>query len=152
MVDHGRADVYAAELAAFEGTTYEQVVPFDQLVTLARNVCAARWWPLGHIDVVTTRSDALTSSARQCGDQVPVVRLARPQMTRATLVHELAHVLAGVGSGHGPLFRRAYVDLAAAALGVDPAAWLLEQFGRHGLDTAARTWPPPDVLGGAIAL
>lgn len=151
-VDHGRADVYAAEIAAFEGTTFEQVSPLDELVRLAQRLYAAHWWPRGQIAVVASRSDALSSSTRQRGDTVPVVRLAAPQMTPATLVHELGHVLAGVGSGHGPLFRRAYVDVATAAFGAEPASWLSEQFAAHDLASCARRWRTPDVYHGPIAL
>ena len=34
-VDRGRAEVYAAELAAYEGTDLEEVAAFDELVALA---------------------------------------------------------------------------------------------------------------------
>lgn len=151
-VDHGRADVYAAELAAFEGTTYEQVTALDELVRLAHTLCAANWWPRGLIAISASRSDASASSTRQRGDGVPAIRLAAPQMTPATLVHELAHVLAGVAAGHGPLFRRAYVDLVSAAFGADPASWLEEQFNAHDLGLAPRAWEPPQPHHGPIAL
>ena len=105
--DEGRAAVYAAELAAFEGTSYESLTPFDELTATARVITEASWWPHGAIDVVRARVDAGSSSARQRGSGRPVVRLASPQMTPATLVHEFAHVLAGVRHGHGPTFRRA---------------------------------------------
>jgi hypothetical protein len=150
--DHGRADVYAAENAAFEGTTFEQVTTLDELARLAQRLCAADWWPLGPIAVMASRSDALSSSTRQHGNAAPVVRLAGPQMTPATLIHELGHVLAGVEAGHGPLFRRAYADLAAAAFGAEEASWLVDQFRVHGLDVGVRSWPAPEVRGGPIAL
>ncbi|HUF97188.1 MAG TPA: hypothetical protein VMM60_03590 [Ilumatobacter sp.] len=146
MADDGRADVYAAEVAAFEGTTFEEITPLDELVQLASQLCAAGWWPHGHIAVVGARSDASSSSTRQHGGGPPVVRLAAPQMTPATLVHELAHVLAGVSAGHGPLFRQAYVDLASAAFGAEPSSWLAAQFDSFGLGRAQRRWevPPAD--------
>ena len=150
--DKGRADVYAAEIAAFEGTTYEQVTQLDELMRLAHRLCAADWWPLGQIAVVASRADALSSSTCQRGSQAPVVRLAVPQMTPATLVHELGHVLAGVAAGHGPLFRRAYLDLATAAFGAEPASWLLDQFAMNALTVAVRVWRAPHEHCGPIAL
>jgi hypothetical protein len=153
--DDGRAAVYAAEIAAFDGTSYESVVPFERLVAMANGVTSSAWWPCGEVEVRRARSDALSSSARQQGSERPVIRLAEPQMTPATLVHELAHALAGVGAGHGPAFRRAHVDLAAAVLGAAPAAWLVDAYADMGLTCAGRTWPAPPnppVERGPIAL
>ena len=153
--DTGRTAVYAAEIAAFEGTSYESITPFAQLVGLGRLVSSAAWWPHGEIDVVRARSNAGSSSTRQRGSGAPVVRLAAPQMTPATVIHEFAHVLAGVTSGHGELFRRAHIDLVGYAFGVTPAKWLLGAYAAVGLDPGRRNWPPPPLrwaTGEAIAL
>lgn len=154
-IDVDRAAVYAAEIAAFEGTSHESLTGFGELVDLAELVTTASWWPHGSIQVVRARSDAHSSSTRQRGDARPVVRLAAPQMTRATVLHELAHVLAGVGSGHGGAFRRAHVDLAGFALGEAEASWLLDAYRAVGLAPGERSWAEPSVrrgVGGAIAL
>ena len=153
--DIGREAVYAAEIAAFEGTCHETLVEFDSLAALARTVAQAAWWPCGAIEVVRARIDAGSSSTRQRGSGDPVVRLAAPQMTAATLLHELAHVLAGVGSGHGGRFRRAHVDLVGYTLGDLEAGWLLDAYAAMGLEPGVRTWPSPPVRGetsGSIAL
>ena len=146
--DGGRAAVYAAEIAAFEGTSYEALTPFDGLVALASTITTASWWPHGNIAVVRARADAGSSSARQRGEGRPIVRLAAPQMTPATLVHELAHVLAGVGSGHGPAFRRAHVDLAGFAFGHDQAVWLLDAYDAMRLAPGRRAWAQPPIDDG----
>jgi hypothetical protein len=76
-------------------------------------------------------------------------------MTPATVVHELAHVLAGVERGHGPSFRRAHVDLVGFAFGDEQAGWLLDAYVAVGLAPGERTWPAPPVrpaAGGPIAL
>jgi hypothetical protein len=147
--DDGRAAVYAAEIAAFEGTSYETLAPFEELLALARTITTAAWWPRGDVAVLRARADASSSSARQNGSQRPTVRLATPQMTPATVVHELAHVLSGVGSGHGPAFRRAHVDLAGYAFGDAEAVWLLDAYSAMQLAPGTRTWPPPPVRDGA---
>ena len=151
--DVGREAVYAAEIAAFEGTSHEVIADFDVLVALASTITGAGWWPHGPIEIRRARRDAGSSSTRQRGSEVPVVRLAAPQMTAATLAHELAHVLAGLAAGHGPVFRRAHVDLVGVALGADEAEWLLDAYAAMGLAPGERTWPAPTVRdGGAIAL
>lgn len=153
--DQGRAAVYAAEIAAFEGTSYESLTAFDALVALAAVVTTAAWWPHGPVEVRRARADANSSSARQRGTGAAVVRLAAPQMTSATLVHELAHALAGVAAGHGPRFRRAHVDLVGCVFGDAEAGWLLDAYEQMGLEPGPRGWPPPPVrhgAGGPVAL
>lgn len=153
--DIGREAVYAAEIAAFEGTSFESVTPFADLLDLAALIVGAEWWPHGDIEVVPARADAGSSSTRQRTGSAPVVRLAAPQMTPATVVHEFAHVLAGVGAGHGEVFRRAHVDLVGYALGDKPAGWLLDGYAAMGLAPGRRSWPAPPVrrnAGGPVAL
>lgn len=143
--DIGREAVYAAEIAAFEGTSYESVTHLTELVALAERISAGEWWPHGPTAVVAARRDAGSSSTRQRPGEPPVVRLAAPQMTPATVVHELAHVLAGVGAGHGPTFRRAHVDLTRVAFGAEPARWLVDAYRAMELPIGTRSWPsPPD--------
>jgi hypothetical protein len=155
MTDRGRASVYAAEIAAFESTSYESICSFDDLLELHGVIVGASWWPNGVVSVVAARSDAASSSTLQHRGDAPVVRLAAPQMTPATLVHELAHVLAGVGSGHGGSFRRAHVDLVGFAFGDEPAGWLIDAYADLGLELGRRRWPMPPLtrrVGGPIAL
>jgi hypothetical protein len=153
--DHGRAAVYAAEIAAFEGTSYEVITALEQLLDLGRLVTSASWWPHGGIAIVPARSDAASSSARQRGGGLAVVRLAAPQMTPATVLHELAHVLAGLDDGHGEVFRRAHVDLVGYAFGEEPATWLVDAYSGMGLAPGLRRWLAPPirhVAGGPLAL
>ncbi len=153
--DNGRAAVYAAEIAAFEGTSYESISPFDELLDVARRVTAAEWWPHGTVEVRRARADAASSSARQRVGGAPVIRLASKQMTPATLVHELAHVLAGVPAGHGATFRRAHLDLVGFVFGGTEAAWLHDAYAAMGLQPGRRSWPQPavrPVTGGPVAL
>ena len=43
--DRGRQAVYAAEIAAFEGTSYEVLTSIGPLIDLAATITAADWWP-----------------------------------------------------------------------------------------------------------
>jgi hypothetical protein len=153
--DIGREAVYAAEIAAFEGTSFESVTLFAELLDLAALIADAEWWPHGEIAVVPARADAGSSSTRQRAGTAPVIRLAAPQITPATVVHEFAHVLAGVAHGHDDVFRRAHVDLVGYALGDDPAVWLLDGYAAMGLQPGRRSWEAPPVrreAGGPVAL
>jgi hypothetical protein len=153
--DLGREAVYAAEIAAFEGTSYESIAALDELLALAQVITTAAWWPHGSIEVVPARADAGSSSTRQRGAGRPVIRLAAPQMTAATVLHEFAHVLAGVAHGHDPVFRRAHVDLVGYTCGDAPAGWLLDGYAAMGLRPGDRTWAAPPVrreAGGPLAL
>lgn len=147
--DGGREAVYAAEIAAFEGTSYETLRTLARLVELGAELTARPWWPHGPVAIVAARRDAHSSSTRQRAGAGPVIRLAAPQLTEATLVHELAHVLAGVATGHGPAFRRAHVDLTGAAFGDQPATWLLDAYAAMQLTVGERSWPTPPLTGRA---
>jgi hypothetical protein len=153
--DRGRAEVYAAELMAFDGTELEVVVPFDQLAGSARHIVSGGWWPVGPVGVMRARRDAHASTTRSRsgpGNGTAVIRLAASQCTQATLAHELAHVLVGVGAGHGSGFRRAHVDVATVMFGIERAAWLTDAYAAAGLALADRTWPaPPPGHMGSIA-
>lgn len=148
-VDRGRAEVYAAELAAYDGTDLESVVRFDELVVLADRVTSEAWWPGGRVPVRRARSDARSSATRHTSQLV--IHLAASQMTPATLIHELAHVLAGVGAGHGELFRRAHVDLASFAFGADRGRWLAEAYADASLSLGTRRWPQPPSVAVRVA-
>jgi hypothetical protein len=154
--DVGREALYAAELAAFDGTSYEAIAPFDELLELAGRITAAPWWPHGHVDVLAARSDAASSSTRQRGGGRPIIRLAAGQSTPATLLHELAHVLAGVAAGHGPRYRRAYLDVVGFCWGDTAVGWLRAEFDASKLAVGDRDWPMPPVAStlrpGPIAL
>lgn len=160
--DRERAQVYAAELAAFDGTDLEAVVGFEVVVDAVRSVVGARWWPHDEITVREMRSDAKSSVTRCAGDgEVTIdIGIAGPQATIATGAHELAHALAGVGHGHDDVFRRAHLDVVQAITNRDrltaQGAVHVEQLARAyeaaGLTVGKRTWTPPPKLGGAIAL
>jgi len=155
-IDVDRAQVYAAEEAAFGGTVHDAPTRFEHLERLALLVMALPWWHGPVVPVVTARADARSSSARLAPGGVEI-RLAPPQWTPVTLTHELAHVLAGIDGGHGPEFRRAHVDIVAAALGEEEAGWLLDAYLGFGLavpdsSREVQRAEPSVRVDGAIAL
>lgn len=165
MTDVDRSAVYAAELAAFDGTDLETPIAFDVLVNRVESVLQGEWWPGPPITVRAARRDAASSSTRCWGEDGSrsrsEVRFAVGQLTVATAAHELAHALAGVDAGHGPTFRAAYVDVVTVITNVDSRArrrdlharQLSTAFAAAGLVIGDRHWAPPPVsASGPIAL
>ena len=112
--DLDRAQVYAAELAAFDGTDLEEVLAVDDVLVAIRAVTSGDWWPGGSVTVKVARSDARSSSTR-CGVEtgaVASISIARAQATIATAAHELAHALAGVEEGPRLLLPGALISMS----------------------------------------
>lgn len=161
-IDRDRAQVYSAELAAFDGTDLELVVGVDVVLGLIRSVVAGEWWPGGPVDVRAARVDARSSATRCSLDDgsVSMISIAAPQATVATAAHELAHALLGARHGHDALYRRAYLDVVAVLTNLDRVDGrgsvhvdqLRSAFASAGLVVGHRTWPEPPAPGGAIAL
>jgi hypothetical protein len=149
--DLGREAVYAAERMAFEGTELEVVVPFAELERQARRVLDHQWWSFGAVEILAARSSTRSSSARRV-DAACRVTISATQSTSATLIHELAHVVAGPDAGHGPAFRRAHTDLARLAFGAERSAWLIEAYQAAGLEIGDRPYAVPPDGRGPIAL
>ena len=158
--DVGRAAVYAAELAAFDGTDLEAVVGVDALRRLVDDVVSGEWWPGPDVIVRSMRSDARSSNARCDGGSTTTISIAAPQATVATAVHELAHALAGVAAGHDATYRRAHLDVVAVATNLRRSdgrgdlhvEQLRDAYDAAGLTIGSRTWPAPPPVGGPIAL
>lgn len=164
-VDRDRTALYAAELAAFDGTDLERVRPFAEIEALTASVVGDAWWTAPPPTIRRARADAGSSSTRcvaagdGSGETDVVIRLAEPQCTIATAAHELAHALAGVRRGHDAVFRRAFLDVVASITNVDTidrrgtihVDQLAEAFRKAGLDVAERQWNDPG-RSGPIAL
>jgi hypothetical protein len=165
--DADRAALYAAEVAAFDGTDLEQVRGLHAAAALAAAVTGSGWWSGPGVRVRAARSDARSSSCRSvavaaaggCGGVE--IRLAAEQTTPATVAHELGHALAGPSYGHNATFRRALLDVIAVITNLDPTdrrhrlhtEQLLAAFDEARLTVGEREWPvPPAGVVGAIAL
>lgn len=163
--DIGRAAVYACEIAAFDGTDLESAQPMADIAELVDRVTSGAWWPGPAVRVEAARHGARSSGAHgpvSGGGGAPVrIRVAVGQATVATAAHELAHALAGVGHGHDPLYRCAYLDVIHVITNIDPTdrrgdvhvRQLADAFASAGLTLAGRRWPTPDPsVGGPIVL
>lgn len=160
--DRDRAQVYAAELAAFDGTDLEDVIGVETVAAAISVVVSGSWWPGRRVTVREMRSDARSSATRCAVDGVDAadIGLAATQATVATGAHELAHALAGVEHGHDAMYRRAHLDVVLAMTNLDRATGrgilhvdqLIRAYAAAGLTVADRTWRPPPPAGGAIAL
>lgn len=161
--DNDRTAVYSAELTAFDGTDLEVLFDYHLVVGKIEVVASGEWWPGPSIEVRRARADASSSSTGCCVaagvEGLATIRLAAGQTTIATAAHEMAHVLAGVVSGHGPTFRRAYLDIVGVITNIDSTdrrrdlhvGQLGEAFSEQDLEVASRPWAPPPSCG-AIAL
>lgn len=154
--------MYAAEIAAFDGTDLERVVDVAEVTALIDRVLATDWWSGGPVAVRAARADARSSTTR-CGvddGSVATISIAGPQATVATAAHELAHALAGVALGHGGRYRRAFLDVVQVITNLDRidgrgalhVTQLADAFAAAGLAVGERDWPEPPSVGGAIAL
>lgn len=156
--------VYAAELAAFDGTDLEETVPFEAVQALISRVVDGDWWPGGQVEVRRARVDAGSSTTRCAvdgGDRRSTISLSGPQMTVATAAHELGHALAGSQRGHDAVYRRAYLDVVRVITNLDTTDrrgdlhvdQLAAAFAASGLAVGGRSWPaPPPGTGSAFAL
>jgi hypothetical protein len=163
--DDERTALYAAELAAFDGTDLEVQLGHDFVACQMQDVVTGEWWPGPPIEVRRARVDAQASStccALDAEDGLTVIiRLAVEQRTTATAAHELGHALAGVAVGHGPVFRRAYLDVLAVITNLDSTdrrrdlhvGQLAAAFVARDLNVGDRRWAVPPVEAvGPIAL
>lgn len=150
VADRGREAVYAAEEAAFGGTAHADPRTLAHLQSLSRSVVDGDWWRhtgAPAVAVVAARRSARSSSARVTGSHT-VIRLATGQLDEATLAHEIAHVLAGVGRGHDERFRAAHVDVVRLLAGSAAASMLTEAYADFDLSVGQRGWPPPSGAAG----
>jgi hypothetical protein len=144
LIDAGQTAVAAAEDRAFGGTPLDE--PLDRRFVDDRVavVTGGAWWQsCGPAVLVSVPpSGTCSSSARSRRDRVEI-RLADPQLSLATIAHELAHGLAGVDHGHDANFRAAFVDVVTVLAGAEHAAALSEAFVAMGIGAGRRRWPPP---------
>lgn len=166
--DSERSRCYAAEDAAFGGTTLTTDLDHRSVVALVASVTHQRWWRQLEVPdpvVTTARADARRSSA-----DGTTIRIAPGGRQALTVVHELAHHLtiglAHPDPGHGPWFRAAELELVGLVAGERSRGHLTDAFATHRLTVASWDRPPapttgrtdllvhrgPDRIRGAVAL
>jgi hypothetical protein len=146
--DRGRAAVAAVEDAAFGGTDADVPIDREALHSRIADVVDGPWWRAcgPPVTVTTPRRSTRSSTARSRVDEggEPVeIRLAEDQLTVATVAHELGHALAGVGHGHGEIFRSAHIDVVALLCGAEVSQRLAAAYTAFELAVGTRAWPPP---------
>jgi hypothetical protein len=144
--DRGRAAVAAVEDAAFGGTDADVPVDRDVLHARIADVVEGPWWQAcgPPVTVTAPRRSTRSSTARSRLGDLPVeIRLAETQLTVATVAHELGHALAGIGQGHGEMFRCAHIDVVALLCGAEVSQRLAEAYTAFELAVGTRAWPPP---------
>ena len=127
LADIGRTALGEAEAAAFGGTDLEAEREIAELRAGPAAVTGGSWWRAAGgppVTVTAARASARSSRAAATGAARWTGALAAGQRDVATLAHELAHALAGVGHGHDERFRAALVDVVTVVAGA-PAATAL---------------------------
>ena len=147
--DGDRQRVYDAEDAAFLDTSYAERLGERGCRWLVTRLVAGPWWAASGLSapvVRAARADSTRSTTVVAGDQAEL-RIG-PGMDQAhVLSHELAHLLATPGAGHGRRYRAAHLDVASVLLGRHGADRLAVGYARAGLEVAGRCWPPPSDHG-----
>ena len=149
--DIHKSRVYYAEKLVFAETLFNEGMG-AAVVELFEAIVTSPWW---RSEVVVTptlepkRREANHSTAHGSNK----VRLAVSQEDAWTLIHELAHVAHSAvdrtyaDQGHGPEFRRWYVDLTVVVGGQEAADRLAKSFIENGLPLAERTCAAPVAPG-----
>jgi hypothetical protein len=142
--DRGRTAVSAAEDMAFGGTGVDVALDRAGVDLALATITGGPWWiSCGPpVSLAPPRRGTRSSRARARHDQVEIT-FAEGQLTLATVAHELAHALAGIGHGHDGVFRAAFIDVIAVLAGSDAADGLADALRAMGVDPAARRWPAP---------
>ena len=143
-VDRGRAAVSAAEDMAFGGTGLDIALDRAGVDGVLVAITGGPWWSScgPAVTLSSPRGGTRSSSARARRDHVEIT-FAEGQLTLATVAHELAHALAGIGHGHDAVFRAAFVDVVAVLAGAGAADELAGSFRAMRVDPGVRTWPAP---------
>ncbi|MEO5678535.1 MAG: hypothetical protein ABIS47_02595 [Acidimicrobiales bacterium] len=154
--DGDRQRVYDAEDAAFLDTSYAERLGERGCRWLLDRLTATAWWATAAgapPTIRAARADS-TRSTTVLAEGRAEVRIGPGMDQPHVLSHELAHVVAGLDAGHGPPFRAAHLDVAAAVLGGHGAGRLAQAYERARLTLGPRWWPaPPDHgPGGLLAI
>jgi hypothetical protein len=164
--DPDKRAVYDAEGFVFEGTLFDELVTDAAIQELADELFGSDWWQMNEIPVPELRLRRLEASASMANTyhpntgRPPEIRFTHDQINPWTLAHEAAHVAqhhvyrypANPLEGHGPEFRRIYVDVAEILCGKQAAKALAASFAqrispRPAADGLVVSAPNPDTEG-----
>ncbi|MEZ5347809.1 MAG: hypothetical protein R2714_01240 [Microthrixaceae bacterium] len=133
--------VYEAEAEALRIVPIRRFSRFAQIETYVQTLVLGQWWseqfPTAPLEVHLERrsSGATYSAAHLPSHDVGVIHLVDGSgWGLETVLHELAHVAAGVGDGHGARFRAALLDLWRREAGIEAWAALRAALERANTD------------------
>jgi len=132
------AAIYAAEDHAAATVPLRRFGRFADIEAHVVRLTTSSWWddrfPGAPVEVeVHRRSHSATVSCSTIDpDRVGLIALVDGRgWGLETVLHELAHVAAGIGAGHGDRFRRALLDLWRHDAGVQAWAALESALAEH---------------------
>lgn len=124
-----RKRVYAAEDECPEGFRFRSIAEIRSWV---RSIVQSDAWVKNNGPVEVR---VLSNGDRDASEAIwpDAIWIADSMRTQKTVLHELAHLLAGKGTGHGKEFVAAYLVLAASFWGHVYVDHLQRAFKRHGV-------------------
>lgn len=149
--DVNKSRVYYAERLVFAETLFEEAMG-GAVVELFEAIVASPWWR-SEVGATPKLEPARREANHSYAKGAFLVRLAEHDQNAWSLTHELAHIAHSAvdrthtDQGHGPEFRRWYVDLTVVVGGQEAADRLAKSFIENGLPLAARTCADPVAAG-----
>lgn len=132
--------VYAAEGRAAAAACVRRYTTFAEVQAHVDAIVCSEWWdetfPDAPVDVeVVRRSRNATFSAacRLDADAAVVAIIDGRHWSADVVLHELAHLAAGLGADHGHRFRAALAELWRREAGIVAQTCLLAEFDAAGL-------------------
>lgn len=132
-----QARVYEAQCDVSRGVVFTNITAAQDY---ADALTATRWWTERYPEIVRLEVQAIRSTKwagcsesdtdRNCG----VIGLASSGLHESTLLHEAAHCVTPVESGHEWPFTRALLEITYLRRGTEAYQALREAFLRHGVD------------------
>jgi hypothetical protein len=126
VADRKREQVYAAERYAFEGTPLADLIDEDDMTNAYHVVVQGAWWKgMGFRPVeIRPANVTMVKWGGKANASLNYIKTSAGRQRRATVSHELAHVLHertsknySIQQAHGATFRRANVIATSAIFG-----------------------------------
>lgn len=140
MADYQRDRLYVAERRHYVALDNPCPIGLRDIQGLVDEIVASDWWAerqpvIRRVEVHASRHSGGRSNVRRTATGVVgVIYLCEWARQRGIVLHELAHLLAGVGHRHGPAFARAYLELVERWDSDQAAHQLRQDFWRYNVE------------------